>query len=61
MIMVFAIPAAIFLTIGNVWGYFAIKALRERRWAVASMRVFATAISFGVVIFELVLAANLLR
>jgi formate/nitrite transporter FocA (FNT family) len=61
MITVFAIPAAAFLTIGTVWGYFAIKAMRARRWAVASLRAFATAISFGVVIFKVVLAGNLLR
>ena len=61
MIMVFAIPAAVFLTIGIAWAYFAIKAMRARRWAVASLRAFATAISFGVVVFEVVLAVNVLR
>ena len=61
MIAVFAIPAAAFLAIGIAWAYFAIKAMRARRWAVASLRAFATAIYFGVVVYEVVLVGNILR
>lgn len=61
MFNIFAIAAAAFLAIGIAWAYLAIQAMRARRWAVASLRAFATAISFGVVVFEVVLAGNLLR
>jgi hypothetical protein len=61
MITVFVIPAAAFLAIGIAWAYFAIKAMRARRWAIAVMRALATAISFGGVVFEMVLVGNLLR
>jgi hypothetical protein len=57
----FAIEAALFLLIGAAWAYFAIKAVREQRWVVASLRGIATAISFGVVAFEFVLAGRLLQ
>ena len=51
MLTIFSTAAAVFLAIGIAWAYFAIKAMRARRWAVASMRAFATAISFGVIVF----------
>jgi hypothetical protein len=61
MLILFAIPAMAFLVIGIAWAYFAVKAMRARRWTVALLRVFATAISLGVVIFEIVLMGDLLR
>jgi len=61
IINVFAIAVVVFSITGFTWGYYAIKAMRAKRWGIASVRALAAAISFGAVVFEFMLIGALLK